>query len=164
MYTTKLSLPANLLYDLKMSNFEITNYDNTNRNVFIKMPHELIASSPELTIEYARYTNSKFPLGESSLITPKHIFMYLSILFIKGTKEQEDIISKSSYYSYKYATFTLKGRFLLGEQAIASNAWNSLYYAQAINDKFKLGEPAIYSDLECADEYDLFLYILFMKK
>jgi hypothetical protein len=37
-------------------------------------------------------------------------------------------------------------------------------YAQAINDRFKLGEPAIYSDLECADEYDLFLYILSMKK
>jgi hypothetical protein len=164
MYTTKLSLPANLLYDLKMSIFEITNYDNTNRNVFIKMPHELIASSPELTIKYARYTNSKFPLGESSLITPKHIFMYLNNLFIKGTKEQEAIISKSSYYSCKYATFILNGRFPLGEPAIASNAWNSLYYAQAINDRFKLGEPAIYSDLECADEYNFFLYILSMKK
>ena len=164
MYTSKLSLPAKLLYDLKRSIFEITNYDNTNRNVFIKMPHELIASSPELTIEYARYTNSKFSLGESSLITPKHIFMYLNNLFIKETKEQEAIISKSSYYSCKYATFILNGRFPLGEQAIASNAWNSLHYAKAINDRFKLGEPAIYSDLECADEYDFFLYILSMKK
>jgi len=159
MYTTKLSLPANLLYDLKMSNFEITNYDNTNRNVFIKMPLELIASSSELTIEYARYTKSKFPLGESSLITPKDVFMYLNILFIKGTKEQEAIISKSSYYSYKYARTILNGPFPLGEPAIASNAWNSLYYSQVINDRFKLGEPAIYSDLKCANEYDRFLYL-----
>ena len=142
-----------------MSNFEITNYDNTNRNVFIKMPLELIASSPELTIEYARYTKSKFPLGESSLITPKDVFMYLNILFIKGTKEQEAIISKSSYYSYKYARTILNGPFPLGEPAIASNAWNSLYYSQVINDRFKLGEPAIYSDLKCANEYDRFLYL-----
>lgn len=34
-------------------------------------------------------------------------------------------------------------------------------YAQAINDRFKLGEPAIYSDLECADEYDFF-YIFYL--
>ena len=38
--------------------------------------------------------------------------------------------------------------------------WNSLYYAQAINDRFKLGEPAIYSDLECAVDYDLFQYMI----
>mgnify|MGYP000614926337 CR=1 FL=1 len=101
-------------------------------------------------------------IKEVAKVTPKWAFEYAEE---HGKDEDlESIIAKDAKYSYWYAKFVLNGPFPLGEPAIASNAWNSLYYAQAINDRFKLGEPAIYSDLECADEYDLFLYILFMKK
>jgi len=43
--------------------------------------------------------------------------------------ELEPAISKDAKYSYYYAFFVIKGRFILGEPAISKNAQYSYWYA-----------------------------------
>ena len=74
-------------------------------------------------------------------------YMY-SCHVLKGRFELgEPAIAKDSYYSYLYAMEILKGRFELGEPVIASSAEYSYYYAtDVIKGRFELGEPAIAKD------------------
>lgn len=59
----------------------------------------------------------------------------------------EQIIAKSSYYSYKYALYVIKEPFSLGESAIATNAEDSYYYAKhVLRARFPLGESVIMND------------------
>ena len=67
-------------------------------------------------------------------------------LRIRSTEptENERIISTSGRYSHLYARYVLKGRFPLGEAAIASSTITSYEYAVIVlKGPFSLGEPAI---------------------
>ena len=99
-------------------------------------------------------TNDIYKCRKQSISINDKLFKQLNQLHF-------DLIITNAIFSFVYAVFIKRGKFEEGEPAIAKNAWNSLYYAQAINDRFKLGEPAIYSDLECAVEYDFF-YIFYL--
>ncbi|MGZ8924238.1 MAG: hypothetical protein ACXW2E_00010 [Nitrososphaeraceae archaeon] len=60
--------------------------------------------------------------------------------FLKG----EDTIATNAHYSYLYARDVLKGPFSEGENAIATNADCSYAYAKdVIKGRFIKGEPAI---------------------
>jgi hypothetical protein len=56
----------------------------------------------------------------------------------------ENIIARSSYYSYCYARDILKGQFELGEKQIAKDPYCSYLYAcEALGRRFILGERSI---------------------
>jgi len=62
----------------------------------------------------------------------------------KRIPKLEPIISKDAYYSYRYALYVIKGRFILAEPSISKDAYYSCYYAaDIIKGRFILGEPAI---------------------
>jgi len=46
--------------------------------------------------------------------------------------ELEAIISKDAYWSYWYALYVIKGRFILAEPAISKNAFYSFLYARYV--------------------------------
>lgn len=65
----------------------------------------------------------------------------------------QDIVG-SSQKSYHYARDVIKGRFELGEPAIAENTEYSYYYAsEVIKGRFELGEPAIAGSARYSYEY-----------
>lgn len=152
MHTTKLPL----LFSMVRSSLKTK--PRLLCDIVMNMPHELIATSPELVIAYVDYTNLRFSLGESILVKPYYLYKYLSSLFIKGTDEQEAIIAQSAYYSYRYARDVLRKPFPLGENAIATDSYASLFYAKhVLVGPFSLGEKAIKSNINNNVEYQLFL-------
>jgi hypothetical protein len=77
---------------------------------------------------------------------------------IKGRFELgEPAIAANAFYSYWYARDVIKGRFELGERTIATNAYYSYEYAcDVIKGRFELGEPKILKS-EYAKNYKLLL-------
>jgi hypothetical protein len=75
--------------------------------------------------------------------------------FIKGRFELgESAIAADAYYSYYYACDVIKGRFKLGEPVIAKDARYAYYYAcDVIKGRFELGEPVIAKDAKWAYVY-----------
>jgi len=72
----------------------------------------------------------------------------------KDRESLERIISQSTYDSYKYAQFVIKGRWELGEAAISDNPLYSYWYARnLIKGRFKLGEAVISTSAEMSYEY-----------
>ena len=66
---------------------------------------------------------------------------------LKVPKEVEEMIADSSDHAYWYARDVLRGRFALGEAAIARDTYNSCWYAiEVLKRRFELGEPAIARD------------------
>lgn len=65
--------------------------------------------------------------------------------FLRGRFELgEPAIAKRAEYAYYYARDVLKSRFKLGEEAIAKSAYYSIMYAgKVLKGRFELGEPAI---------------------
>ncbi len=58
--------------------------------------------------------------------------------------QAEAYISKSGIESYFYARDILKGRFILGEQAISMDAqWVFIYATRVLKERFILGEKVI---------------------
>jgi hypothetical protein len=56
--------------------------------------------------------------------------------------------------AYRHARYTLKGRFIAGEPAIAQHPmWSYFYAANVIRRRFELGEPAIAQDAHYAYLY-----------
>lgn len=71
--------------------------------------------------------------------------------------ELEQLISTDSKCSYLYAK-VIGGRFELGEKVIASDAWNSYFYAICIiGGRFKLGEEILDTDEKAKKKYQEFL-------
>lgn len=63
-------------------------------------------------------------------------------------------ISQNAKYAREFAENVIKGRFLLGEPAIATDPEQSFYYAYSvINGRFELGEPAIAKNSSIALRY-----------
>lgn len=46
----------------------------------------------------------------------------------------EEIVSTDGYYSYKYARFVLKKRFVMGEEVIYNSSYVASYYQQFLRD------------------------------
>jgi hypothetical protein len=77
---------------------------------------------------------------------------------IKGRFELgEPAIAANAFYSYWYACDVIKERFELGERTIATNAYYSYEYARdVIKGRFELGEPKILKSIY-AKNYKLLL-------
>lgn len=129
MYTTKLPLLfSSLTRCIKETDIIKGKYNIS--HIFSSLHPELIAVSPILTIGYAHKLGSRFLLGEPSLKTPSHVYVYLMELSLKGNIQQEKIIATSDIYSYAYALNILKGRFELGEKVIAESTFYSYMYTR----------------------------------
>jgi len=50
----------------------------------------------------------------------------------KRIPELELVISKDVFYSFYYALYVIKGRFILGEAAISKDAFYSYFYARDV--------------------------------
>lgn len=89
-------------------------------------------------------------------MTPEETFYKLETQ--KGLTEEERfdlacIIATSGYYSYLYAN-SLKGRFILGEAAIANSPSEFYYYARdVLEGSFELGEKALKKNRYVARSY-----------
>jgi len=74
--------------------------------------------------------------------------------------ELEAIICKNTEYSYYYAKYAIKGKFILGESAISKNAGYSYWYAKNVI-KGKLPDfmhnQMILNNNEYAKEYIKFI-------
>jgi hypothetical protein len=74
----------------------------------------------------------------------------------KELKTRKHAITKSSKYSFYYASDILKGRFPLGEPAIATDPYQAKDYATTIlKGRFKLAEPTI-----AKNSYASYIYAL----
>ena len=72
--------------------------------------------------------------------------------------ELENIIATDSYYSYRYASDVIKGRWESCEKNIATHSEYSYYYAHyVIKGPFNLCHPIIFSSIYKND------YIIFLK-
>jgi len=72
----------------------------------------------------------------------------------KRIPELEPIISKDAYYSYRYALYVIKGRFILAEPYISKDAYYSYCYAKhVIKGRWELGEAAISKNAEYSYRY-----------
>jgi len=79
-------------------------------------------------------------------MTPKEAYHKASALG-KRIPELEGIIIKDVLYSYRYALYVIKGRFILAEQTISKNAYYSYLYATyVIEGRWELAEPIISKD------------------
>jgi len=77
----------------------------------------------------------------------------LEIVEDKIKDEWEDIIATDPTYSYRYASF-VHAPFPKGEDAIATNAYSSYYYAyEVLKDPFPKGEDAIAKDPDYSYSY-----------
>lgn len=78
---------------------------------------------------------------------------------LKGRFELgESAIASDDYWSLRYAFYVLKGRFELGEPVIANNRRRAFEYAKdVLKGRFELGEPAILHG------HDLFEYCTMIK-
>ena len=77
-------------------------------------------------------------------LTPSYVYhMYFEFhdRFLENKNYHEYIISKDARVSRWYATFAINGRFKLGEPAIATNLYESHDYVKDIvKGRFELGE------------------------
>lgn len=86
----------------------------------------------------------------SSFLSYQYAYYVLKGPFPEG----EPIIATDATYSRRYAFDVLKGRFHLGEPAIATDGWQSARYAcELLNAPFPLGEAAIHSDPDALNYY-----------
>lgn len=85
-----------------------------------ELGEKAIAEEPEYSISYALFRQEPFELGEKA-------------------------IAKRARSSYTYATVIKKGRFELGEEAIAVDPYFATRYAIFLNTPFPLAEPVIKS-------------------
>lgn len=70
----------------------------------------------------------------------------------------EEIIAKSSEYSFKYADNVLKGRFEIAEDTISKNALYSVLYAiNVLKKRFEIAEDTILNDCDSSRMYLEFL-------
>jgi len=72
----------------------------------------------------------------------------------KRIPKLEPTISKDAYYSYRYALYVIKGKFILAEPYISKDAYYSYCYAKhVIKGRWELGEAAISKNAEYSYRY-----------
>jgi len=87
---------------------------------------------------------------------PSFAFAYFIKLMKKKDPEIMKYVTINSQLSYYYAENILRGRFELGEEAIAKDTVYSYYYAKnIIRGRFELGEKAIAKDAYYSYDYAL---------
>lgn len=143
-------------------------YSKNNPNLAIKyikhngcIPEleDIISQDANCSIEYSEITNSRFKLGEKSILKdPKITMRYLiNILHVKDRNDIPDdvvdkiekTVSEDPESAYFYSFLINKKRFELGEKAISKNAEYSFLYAKNILcSRFELGEKSISKDAE----------------
>jgi len=64
-------------------------------------------------------------------MTPEEAF-YKAEELGKRMPELEPLISKDVFYSFYYALYVIKGRFILGEPLISKDAFYSYFYARDV--------------------------------
>jgi hypothetical protein len=91
------------------------------------------------------------------MINAEGVFTYLSnssnlnSIFLK---KYIFIIANNSQFAFAYSINILRGRFKLGERAIARSGYISYLYARdIIKGRFELGEEAISKSAECSCKY-----------
>jgi len=102
----------------------------------------VIASSPDTSYQYARYTDKPFPEGERVLASNEYWAYAYAKDIIKGKWEEgEAVIAKDPHVALEYAKYIIKGRFPKGEDAIAKTPMTAREYAiDVLEDRFPEGE------------------------
>lgn len=97
------------------------------------------------------FSNYELQLYKNAAIHNSKLACQYAIALDQQMSELESIIAKDAEYSYYYAKFVLKDRFILGEYAISQNSYYSYLYAEyVLNGQFEMGEEAIARDADAS--------------
>jgi hypothetical protein len=135
---------------------------NINKRYSIGEKFLIDNGSPEWCVHYAKFI-IKSPWTEAeNKIYSKVTTAYKYSLMFKLDSNQVVIkkLNKSSLYSYKYAKYIIKGRFLENENIIFKNSKYSFYYFRDILKKNWIGNEDIKNIIEDKISSDF----LFIKK
>lgn len=122
-----------------------------------------ISSNPlwQLRCNFVNYSNQRIlPNYQFTIQKAINDLYYEHTLLNVLHKTHLKLITSDAELSCVYAYYVKHGKFSEGEEAISKSPKWAYYYAKyVIKDRFKLGEPAIYSDLFLATDYELLLKI-----
>lgn len=141
---------------------DLLKYIKENRPELLKKIEPIIAKSPENSYDYASFVlNGRFELGEPAIAQEGTLSYQYAVSVLKGRFELgEPAIVKDNLRAFMYIMEMGKGvRILSIEKAIAKSARLSYQYANLyLKGRFKLGEPAIAREPMYAKEYKKKIY------
>jgi len=131
----------------------VKEYQNKGKGLYV------IASKPDYSYQYARYTGKRFPDGEAAIARTEYWAYAYAKDIIKGEfPEAEPIIAKDPYVALDYAKYIIKGRFPEGEKVISILPITAREYAiDVIKGRFPSAEERMKKYPESWKKYTTFL-------